>query len=65
MNKAKIIELLQNGAYLDVTTAQFFHASFRKGFRKIRVSNISFEAALRELGNKVSYVNGIYSFKAE
>jgi hypothetical protein len=49
MNKDKIIELLKDGAWLDTKEDKFFHPSFRKGWRKMTSSNISFKAAFREL----------------
>ncbi len=49
MNKDKIIELLKDGAWLDTKEDKFFHPSFRKGWRKMTLSNISFSAAFREL----------------
>ncbi len=50
MNKQKIIELLEDGAYLNSGTDQFVHSSFRKGWRKLRESNISWQAVEREHG---------------
>lgn len=58
MNGQKIIELLLNGAYLE--NGKLFHPSFRKGYRVLRSSNISFQAALRKLGSQVKYENGKY-----
>ena len=66
MNCQKIIELLLDGAYLEVASYRFYHPSFRKGWRKMSSSNISFCAAervLREMGKPVNYENGIYSVK--
>ena len=45
MNKAKIVELLRDGAYLNIAEGRFYHPSFRKGYRALQVSNISFAAA--------------------
>mgnify|MGYP006300243349 CR=1 FL=1 len=53
MNGAQILELLLNGAYLNVGEHKFYHPSFRKGWRKMSSSNISFAAAekkLRQMG---------------
>lgn len=55
MNKDKIIELLNDGAYLNSTEQKFYHPSFRKGYRKMRWSDISFSAAHNALGKKLSY----------
>lgn len=63
MNGQKIVELMLDGAYLQVDYVEgskFFHPSFRKGWRKLSESNISFEAALRKLGSKVKYENKKY-----
>ena len=51
MNKAKMIELLETGAYFDWLNEKFYHPSFRKGFRKIRWTNISWQAVERECGD--------------
>jgi hypothetical protein len=64
MNKAKMIELLESGAYFDSTASKFFHSTFRNGFRKIDLSNISWKAVKREHGvhgtNRLVEKNGIY-----
>jgi hypothetical protein len=64
MNKAKMIELLESGAYFDSNASKFFHATFRKGFRTIKSSNISWWAVKREHGifgtNRLVEENGIY-----
>jgi hypothetical protein len=44
MNKLQIIALLEDGAYFDVLANKFFHPSFRKGWRKMKESNISWSA---------------------
>ncbi len=59
MNSQKIIELLLNGAYHEGN--KFFHPSFRRGYRTMRVSDISFQAALKKLGAQVKLNNGKYS----
>ena len=51
MNKAKMIELLETGAYFDWRNSKFYHPSFRKGFRKISWTNISWQAVEREHGD--------------
>lgn len=66
MNCQKIVELLLDGAYLEVATYRFYHPSFRKGWRKMSSSNISFCAAerkLQEMGTPVDYNNGICSIR--
>lgn len=41
MNKSQIIALLEDGAYFDRLAEKFFHHSFRKGWRKMKSSNVS------------------------
>lgn len=63
MNGQKIVELMLDGAYLQVDYVEgskFFHPSFRKGWRKLPEWNISFQAALRKLGSQVKYENQKY-----
>ena len=65
MNSQKIVELMLDGAYLQVDYQngdKFYHPSFKKGWRKLRRSNISFQAAIKKL--KLTDVNGKY-FLAE
>jgi hypothetical protein len=50
MNRDKIIELMENGATFDWLEDKFYHVSFRKGWRKMRVSNISWQAVDRMHG---------------
>ena len=50
MNKATILQLLEDGAYLNSGTSQFMHPSFRKGWRKMSSSSISWQAVEREHG---------------
>ena len=64
MNKDKMIELLEDGAYFDSLDDKFFHPSFRKGWRKITSSNISWQAAeryYRKSGRLVSTEKLVYS----
>jgi hypothetical protein len=49
MNSQAILELLLDGAYLNSTEYKFYHPSFRKGWRKMSSSNISFSAAEKQL----------------
>jgi hypothetical protein len=51
MNKDKMIELLEDGAYFDSLDSKFFHPSFRKGWRKITSNNISWWAVTRYYSN--------------
>jgi hypothetical protein len=44
MNKDTIIKLLEDGAYFDALDSKFYHPSFRKGWRKMTSSNISWLA---------------------
>jgi hypothetical protein len=64
MNKDKIIALLEDGAFFDRKNDQFFHPSFRKGWRKMTFSNISWQAVMRlhdEFGTKrLQEIDGIY-----
>lgn len=55
MNKDKIVELLKDGAYLNSSEGRFYHPSFRKGYRAMRMTNISFIAAGRVLGSELQY----------
>ena len=63
MNRDKIIALLEDGAYLNVATYQFFHPSFRKGWRTLTFGNISWCAAERVHGTfgtgRLTYNDGI------
>ena len=64
MNKDKIIELLEDGAYFDLLDSKFFHSSFRKGWRKMKSSDISWWAVMRLHGisgtERLQEVDGIY-----
>jgi hypothetical protein len=64
MNKDKIIELLEDGAYFDLLDSKFFHSSFRKGWRKMTGGDISWLAAeryFRTSGRLVSTEKLVYS----
>jgi len=50
MNRDKMIELMENGATFDWNEEKFFHNSFRKGWRKVERSNISWQAVNRMHG---------------
>ena len=61
MNSEKIVELFLDGAYLE--DYKLHHPSFRKGWRKMSSSNISFLAAekkLRKIGKPVQYQDKKY-----
>ena len=64
MNKAKIIELMENGATFNSAENKFIHPSFRKGFRKMQWSDISWKAVERTHGlfgtNRLVEENKIY-----
>ena len=64
MTKNQIIALLQDGAYLDVKESKFVHSSFRKGFRKMLSSDISFRAAEKTLSEKMQFVDGKFSISS-
>ena len=55
MNKDTIIALLKDGAYFNSTEDRFYHPSFRKGYRKMHSSDISFMAAKRVLREQLVY----------
>lgn len=50
MNRDTIISLMEDGAYFDALNCQFFHPSFRKGYRKMSDSAISWKAVQRMHG---------------
>lgn len=50
VNKAKIIELLEDGAYFNSGTNQLMHPSFRNGWRKMKWNDISWQAVERAHG---------------
>ena len=61
MNSEKIINILLDGAYLE--DFKLHHPSFRKGWRKMSIGNISFIAAenkLKKIGKQIKYENGKY-----
>jgi hypothetical protein len=64
MNKQTLIQLLEDGAYFDWVNQQFFHPSFRKGFRKVNKFDISWQAVERAHGifgtNRLQQENNIY-----
>jgi hypothetical protein len=66
MNKAKLIELLETGATFDHKEQKLFHSSFRKGWRKMTYSNISWQAVVREHGmfgtKRLKEIETTYSF---
>jgi hypothetical protein len=73
MNKALIINLLEDNGYFSETESKLFHSSFRKGWRKLTSSNISWSAVEREHGvwgtkrltktNNIYTLSPIYQFK--
>ncbi len=68
MNKDKLIQLLEDGAEFRVREDKFVHPSFRKGFRALHVSNISWAAVQRVHGprgtNRLSEANGVIRLDA-
>lgn len=52
MNKALLTNLFETGAIFDAKTDRLYHSSFRKGFRKLRYSNMSWIAVLRAEGKQ-------------
>jgi hypothetical protein len=67
MNKAQLTNLFETGAIFNVNTDQIFHPSFRKGFRKLRYSDMSWIAVLRAEGkqgtDRLIEDKMVYSFK--
>ena len=64
MNKDKIIELLEDGAYFDLRDSKLVHPSFRKGWRKMYPWNISWTAVERYYGTSgrlVKTEDSVYS----
>jgi hypothetical protein len=51
MNSQTILTLMLDGAYLNVGESKFYHSSFKKGFRTMLSSNISFVSAQKKLRN--------------
>ena len=65
MNKAKFIELLKDGASMDVLADKFYHPSFRKGWRKVTSGNISWLAAQTALRNELVCSDKlVYTYKS-
>jgi hypothetical protein len=65
MNKAKFIELLKDGASMDVLNDKFYHPSFRKGWRKVTSGNISWWAAKTALRNELVCSDKlVYTYKS-
>ena len=50
MNKEKIIELLVDGAAFNGKEEKFYHSSFRKGWRKLTIHIISWQAVEKTHG---------------
>ena len=51
MNRDQMVALLEDGAHYDWNQQKFFHPSFRKGWRKVTRSNISWNAVDRAHGH--------------
>ncbi len=66
MNKAKLIELLETGATFNWLEQKLCHPSFRKGWRKMKISDISWQAVDREHGilgtKRLKETENVYSF---
>jgi hypothetical protein len=64
MNKETLIQLLEDGATFDWINQQFFHPSFRKGWRKVSKFDISWQAVERTHGifgtKRLQQENNIY-----
>jgi hypothetical protein len=50
MNKETIVKLLESGAEFYINDDKLVHPSFRKGFRKLKTSDISWQAVSRAHG---------------
>jgi hypothetical protein len=50
MNKDTIVNLLESGAYFNSSESKIYHSSFKKGWRKLKSSNISWQAVDRAHG---------------
>jgi hypothetical protein len=50
MNKETIIKLLESGAEFYINENKIVHPSFRKGFRKLKNTDISWQAVSRAHG---------------
>ena len=50
MNKTDIIQLLETGAEFHWLESKLVHPSFRKGWRKLQWTNMSWQAVDREHG---------------
>lgn len=50
MNKDTIISLLESGAYFNSAESKIYHESFKKGWRKLKWSDISWKAVDRAHG---------------
>jgi hypothetical protein len=48
MNSTKIIELLRDGATFDALADKFFHPSFRKGWVKLKSTDVSWVSVRRK-----------------
>lgn len=64
MNKAKLIELMETGAVFHVFEFKIYHPSFRKGYRSLTCADVSWVAARKVLGNKLSFADGVYKLAA-
>ena len=64
MNKAKLIELMESGAFFKVSEFKIYHPSFRKGYRSLSAGDISWVAAQKVLKNKLTYADGVYKIAA-
>jgi len=53
MNSTKIISLLEDGATFDALADKFFHPSFRKGWVKLTIGNISWTSVVRKHGARL------------
>jgi len=65
MNKDKLIALLEDGACFNWHESKIIHPSFRKGWRTLNSSNISWHAVKRVHGifgtNRLIEDNGVYT----
>jgi len=64
MNKDTLVQLLESGGYFNSAESKIYLSSFKKGWRKLRWSDISWQAVNRAHGTfgtqRLSEQNAIY-----
>jgi hypothetical protein len=54
MNSTKIIDLLKDGATFDALADKFFHPSFRKGWVKLKSTDVSWVSVRRKYSDSLA-----------